>query len=241
MTLRLGRFAPAFFAVALFGIASPATAFDANDDVEFWYQAQIQTRLQAPGAKDKGSWMLWAELQPRLSLTGNVDHVGLFRSGIGAEIVPGLSAWIGFAGIPRYRAPAWEADEFRLFQQLLFIQNIESFNLVWRGRLEQRAFPDRKVPIRGRAMVRAMWRPADFLSGQHGLVVWDEPFITFDGVDGAAEVGFDQNRFFAGVRFVPIDHLLVEVGYLNIVIGAPGPDTGVMRHAAFVSTIIDFL
>jgi hypothetical protein len=113
--------------------------------------------------------------------------------------------------------------------------------LVYRGRLEQRAFEDAVEPsLRARAMLRAVWDlpvgdgPADW-----ALVAFDEAFV---GVAGPAErQGFDQNRLFVGVlhRFAP--WLSVEGGYLWVQVGDPAAAASRTLHTALLQTTVNLL
>lgn len=86
---------------------------------------------------------------------------------------------------------------------MLFVDRLGDVQLVWRGRLEERACegaPAAPAPPVG----DARWK----------LVAFDECFVGLTGP--AARLGFDQNRAFVGVLHQLAPWFSVEGGYVNV-------------------------
>jgi hypothetical protein len=210
-------------------------------DVQHWHNLFAQGRLVVPGAtsSENSPALFYLEVQPRLSVLQTKPERVLFRAALGWEIAKGLSLWGGVGAIPVFEAPLWSAGEVRLWQQLMFVDRLGPLQLVYRARLEERAFEGAGEPsLRLRVMVRGVW---DFPvgDGDWALVGFDEGFV---GVAGPAErLGFDQNRLFVGVlhRFAP--WLSVEGGYLWVQVGDPAASTSRTLHTALLQTTVNLL
>lgn len=229
--------------VALLALAS-GSARAGEIDVQHWHNLFAQGRLVLPGATSSATTspaLFYLEVQPRLSVLQTKPERVLFRAALGWEVAKGLSLWGGVGAIPVFEAPFWSAGETRLWQQLMYVDRLGPVQLVYRGRLEQRAFEGAREPsLRARAMLRAVLDlpvgdgPADW-----ALVAFDEAFV---GVAGPAErLGFDQNRLFVGVlhRFAP--WLSVEGGYLWVQVGEPAAASSRTLHTALLQTTVNLL
>jgi hypothetical protein len=209
-------------------------------DVQHWHNLFAQGRLVLPGttsSPETSPALFYVEMQPRLSVLQTKPERVLFRAALGWEIAKGLSLWGGVGAIPVFDAPFWSAGEVRLWQQLMYVDRLGPVQLLYRGRLEQRAFEGAVEPsLRARAMLRAvMDLPVG--DGAWALVAFDEAFV---GVAGPAErLGFDQNRLFVGVlhRFAP--WLSVEGGYLWVQVGVPAAPTSRTLHTVLLQTTVN--
>jgi hypothetical protein len=210
-------------------------------DVQHWHNLFAQGRLVVPGATSSSSSpaLFYLEVQPRLSVLQTKPERTLFRGALGWELAKGLSVWGGFGAIPVFDAPFWSAGELRLWQQLMFVDRLGPLQLVYRGRLEQRAFEGARDPsLRMRVMLRGVF---DLPVGDRdwALVAFDEAFV---GVAGPAErLGFDQNRLFVGVLHRFASWLTVEGGYLWVQVGNPAASTSRTLHTALVQTTVNLL
>lgn len=214
-------------AIAL-SLATPAAA-DVEVDGQHWHNIFIQGRLTPPTSSSMASSsapspaLFYLELQPRWSLSQARPDRALLRAAVGLEILraPGrsLSLWAGAGAIPAFVAPDWAINETRLWQQLLFVDRLGDVQLVWRGRLEQRAFEGAPAApaLRARAMLRAVYTlPVG--DARWKLVAFDEYFVGLTGP--AARLGFDQNRAFVGVLHQLAPWFSVEGGYLHVNVGS---------------------
>jgi hypothetical protein len=210
-------------------------------DVQHWHNLFAQGRLVVPGATSSSSSpaLFYLEVQPRLSVLQTKPERTLFRGALGWELAKGLSLWGGVGAIPVFDAPFWSAGEVRLWQQLMFVDRLGPLQLVYRGRLEQRAFEGARDPsLRMRVMLRGVLDlPTG--DGDWALVAFDEAFV---GVAGPAErLGFDQNRLFVGVLHRFASWLSVEGGYLWVQVGNPASSTSRTLHTALVQTTVNLL
>jgi hypothetical protein len=222
------------------GLASSAHAGEV--DIQHWHNLFAQGRLVVPGSTSSlqtSPALYYLEVQPRVSLLHMKPEKVLFRGAIGWEVAKGLSLWAGVGAIPKFLAPNWTANEVRLWQQIMYVDRVGPVQLVYRGRLEERAFEASAEPsVRVRAMVRAVW---DLPETNHewALVGFDEAFV---GVAGqASRLGFDQNRLFAGVmhRFAP--WLGVEGGYMWVQDGDPAAASSRTLHTALIQTSVNLI
>lgn len=211
-------------------------------DVQHWHNLFAQGRLVLPGSTsspETSPALFYVEMQPRLSVLQTKPERVLFRAALGWEVARGLTLWGGVGAIPVFDAPFWSAGEVRLWQQLMYVDRLGPVQLLYRGRLEQRAFEGAVEPsLRARAMVRAVV-DLPVGDGAWAVVAFDEAFV---GVAGPVErLGFDQNRLFVGVlhRFAP--WLSVEGGYLWVQVGDPAASTSRTLHTALVQTTVNLL
>jgi len=213
--------------IAALSLATPASA-DVEVDGQHWHNIFVQGRLTAPTLSSSSTSapspaLFYLELQPRWSLSQMRPDRALLRAAVGWELVraPGrsLSLWAGAAAIPSFTAPNWNVNETRLWQQLMYVDRLGDLQLVWRGRLEQRAFEGAAddASLRVRAMLRAVYT-LPFGDARWKLVAFDEYFV---GVAGpTTRLGFDQNRAFVGVLHQLAPWFSVEGGYLHVNVGS---------------------
>jgi hypothetical protein len=233
----------------LLGTAAAGPAVAVEQDIQHWHNVNGMGRIQPQGPsgevapKSQGLWYI--EIQPRLSLGTARPTVTLMRAALGWEFAKGLTAWAGFGAIPSWDAsnsgPGWDVNELRLWQQVQYVEKNGPLQLLWRGRLEQRAFTGLDdVGLRARVLMRASY-DLPVLDRRLALLAWDEPFVGLVGVEGKSAIGFDQNRLFAGglVRLVP--WAWVECGYMNIVLGDPFGANARMLHVVAVATVLNVL
>jgi hypothetical protein len=241
---------PGFVVAAVVVFARPAGALE--HDAQHWHNLFTMARLQPPALSSPSPVVVHLELQPRFSLLQTPGPtVTLMRAAIGLELAPGLSAWAGVGSIPAYRAPSWTMNELRFWQQVLYTKRLAGgVQLMWRGRLEERAFEGvdddvndgRPAPVglRARALLRASIDVPGTDRRFAGLV-WDEPFTGIVGVPGKSALGFDQNRAFIGGILRPAPWLGFELGYMNIVVGDPTVAGSRMLHVLSATTVVNAL
>jgi hypothetical protein len=228
------------FAAVVGGSSWPVRALE--HDVQHWHNAFLLTRVQPSGLETKSPLVGYLEFQPRFSLWQTPGPtVALFRGALGFEASPGLTLWAGMGSIPSHGAVGWRVNEFRLWQQVLFMKRYDDVQLLLRGRLEERAFEETAgVGLRARALLRASI-DIPGTDRRFAALVWDEPFVGLLGVSGKSAVGFDQNRAFAGGIFRPTPWLAFELGYLNVLLGDPSKDGARILHVVAASTVVNAL
>ena len=226
---RLSVFAVAL-AVSFSVLATPQTAEAQQDpDYQIWVALLGGAKLDNvfEGAR------LWFDAHTRRGSGGTVFIV---RPGLGYQITPWMSAWVGYGWIPvTVDLADQKFDEHRIWQQLIFTGGImdKQLNFMARTRVEQRfAEGSDDLGHRVRQFVRADWR---FKDSPFWLVFWDELFWQLNDTDVYAS-GFDQNRIFVGPAMKAWDGFRVEVGYLNVVLERG--DEMRMQHAAAINFFV---
>ncbi|MGD9906621.1 MAG: DUF2490 domain-containing protein [Vicinamibacterales bacterium] len=183
----------------------PATA-QSTHDVQFWSQTLVMGRID--------EWRTHIEVQPRVF--DDVSELGLtiVRGAVGRALSPHVSAWLGYAWVPR-TAGAGVRHEQRVFQQLLVTpSSVAGWTPSVRLRLEQRwqNEPWDGTSHRLRTLVRAQ-RPLD-AGRRWQLAGYNEVMLTFDDTPSGPRRGYDRNRFYAGLMRTVNPALTVEGGYI---------------------------
>lgn len=224
---------------AVLQMATPASA-NGEVDAQHWHNVFVQGRLVVPGASsspETSPALFYLEAQPRLSLLQARPERVLFRGALGWELARGLTLWGGVGAIPVFDAPHWSAGELRLWQQVMFVDRLGPVQLMWRGRMEQRAFEGGVEPaLRARVMLRGV---VDLPVADWAIVAFDEAFV---GVAGpASRLGFDQNRAFVGVMHRVVPWMSIEGGYLWVQVGDPAATSSRTLHTVLLQTIVNLL
>lgn len=191
------------------GLSAPRSA-SAQDtsDYQTWSAVLGGANLDhiAPGAR------FWFDGHTR---RGDLGNTVIVRPGLGYQLTPWASAWVGYAWIPVFADESGaRVDEQRAWQQVILTHAWMGGQLKAqsRTRLEQRFHETTsEVGHRARQFVRADYR---FDGSRWGAVVWDELFWGLNAT-GFAPEGFDQNRIFVGPALHTFDAMRVEFGYLN--------------------------
>ena len=197
-------------------------------DGQLWFP--IYNRFYFP-EKFRG----WFEVNPRFG--DNVSEIDqlLLRPAIGYQLTKTFSLWQGYAWVTNYE-PRFR-DEHRLYQQLSYRRTFDDFSVLSRTRFEQRFIQDAVgTALRAREMIRL-----DIPFGerqQWGIAIYDEIFINLNTLRRGPESGFDQNRFFIGVRRKWSDYLAMDFGYQNQTINAKGLDR--MNHIILIQWFINW-
>lgn len=215
-------------AVAMLLTVLCTNARAANNQFQGWTPAYLNLAFN-------DRWNGWYEVQPRFSEVG-VSQL-LLRTAVGYRFYGNWSAWLGYAWTPTIQ-PKYQTEN-RIFQQLLWADDLSAGRLMSRTRLEQRWIGGADgVAIRFRTLLRyhlaftddELWRG----------VAQDEVFVNLNSPDGGPVSGFDQNRLFFGVNRVVNEHLNVDVGYQFQYVNRrePGfPDT--INHVLLIQLFFD--
>jgi hypothetical protein len=175
----------------------------------------------------KSPWGLHLEVQNRLSDWGEDWQQLLIRPGINYQFSPNLSASVGYGFVrtfPYGDLPvAHRFDEHRIWEQVLYKQEVAGVKWTHRLRLEQRWIEElqqsggryRTENWRTEQRVRYMLRTELPLTEDKRLYipVWNEVFLNFGA--NLSHNHFDQNRVFAGLGYQMAKHLRVETGFME--------------------------
>jgi hypothetical protein len=216
------------------GAAVPVSAQEHRG--QLWVQAVAQGKL-GPMAR------AFFEVQPRLGLTNRPRaDVVLMRAALGAEVLPGLSLWLGVGWIPAWTDDSIESvsvGEGRLYQQVQYARSSGALGLLARLRFEQRLIDNAGgVSLRPRLLVRGTWR---FLEAPAlHLALQDEVFVTLNQRPGGPPAGFDQNRSFLALGWWPVPAYLLELGYQLQVLRRAAPAPLRLGHTVLLSSVYNF-
>lgn len=185
--------------------------YTSTSDSQFW--TSITAML--PASKQSPKLRYWLEIQNRVGEDMSQLSQLLIRPGIGYEVAPHLSAWLGYARIyttaPFSNSPS---DENRIWQQLLWSKAYTQIQATVRSRLEER-FINTNLHTGWR--FRQMFKIAYTLPrhDKHSLVVNNETFFHLNDFNHQNNQGYDQNRLFVGLGYKTSKQSTVEIGYLN--------------------------
>lgn len=209
-------------ALALAASAARAEGLAVEDQAWFglFSQVGLGSRLVA-----------WADAHARVA--GDARKVSvLLRPGLGYTLRPGMVVWLGYAWTPVFHEGDLQLDEHRIWQQWSWDVSLPGGGkLGLRSRLEER-LAGGHVGVRFRQFVRA--QTALLGGGPFRLAAWDEAFFALNDTAFGQQLGFDQNRFFAGVAMRVTEAVRFEAGYFNQYVhrrGAADP----FRHVAMVN------
>lgn len=191
---------PALLAIIL-SAAIPAPAH--AQEAKLWLPVTILFEPEA--ARVRG----YLELQPRFDedLTG--AEMLLIRPAVGLEVKENLTALLGYAWVPQFRADT--EYEQRTWQQLSYAREDAPQEFEARARLEQRYLPQGGG---------TSWRFRGRLFGSFRFVggwkwtVGNEAFATLNRTTMSAPRGLDQNRFEVGVSRTLGDRATLQPRYI---------------------------
>ncbi|KTD65979.1 DUF2490 domain-containing protein [Legionella shakespearei] len=189
-----------------------------SSDSQFW----TSITAMVPASKDSPKIRYWLESQNRIGDEVSQLSQFILRPGIGYELTPFTSVWLGYARI--YTAAPFTNDPFdenRIWQQLLWSKRFTHWHATVRGRLEQRFMPN---------SIHTEWRYRHLFKGafaiphhdKYTFVLSDELFFHLNDFNHQNNQGFDQNRFFTGFGYKTNKNTTVEIGYLSQVINRIG-------------------
>jgi len=186
-----------------------------DSDVGAWFAFIGQGHFEHPDPDARWRW--WFDGHARFFEDSDGFDTSIVRPGIGYDIAPGTTLWMGYGWIRNDPADTDHFDEHRFWQQLTYGRNIGSASRAFsRTRLEQR-FDDRggETGWRLRQFLRWVQRVAP--DARFAFRFWDEAFIDLNDTNWGADTGFRQNRAFAGFGW-DLDEerqYTLEFGYMN--------------------------
>lgn len=186
-------------------------ALAAEDDFQLW------TNITATGSvsKELAKVKYWLEYQGRFGEDASKLSQLLLRPGIGYQLSPSTSIWVGYAWI-RTALPfaIIPNHENRIWQQLLWSNKNQRFIFTLRSRLEQRLLPD---TIHTAWRYRQLFKIGYFIPNHEkfSLIGMDEIFYHLNNFNHQNNSGVDQNRAFIGIGYKTTEQSTIEFGYLN--------------------------
>lgn len=221
--------AVALLAVCLLPAAVVSARAQSTHDAQLWVQTLALGRV--------GDWRTHVEVQPRVF--DDVSELGLviLRGAVGRALTPRVSAWLGYAWIPRTFGPGVRHEQ-RIWQQLLVTPPaVAGWTPSVRVRLEQRwqNEPWDGASHRLRTLVRAQ-RPID-AARRWQVAGYNELMVTFDETPDGPRQGYDRNRFYSGLMRTVTPALTVEGGYIWEHSPIDGPGSRHDHAAIVVATL----
>jgi hypothetical protein len=232
--LRPGRIAAGI--LALLALAPAGAAQGLDQDLGIWTAFAGQGSLRSGGEKTRWRW--WFDAHARFQHQSDGFEQSIVRPGLGYDLSPEATAWLGYAWIVTDPEAGGSFDEHRVWQQLTWGRTIDAGAVFSRTRLEQRWLETGDdVGWRLRQFLR-LARPVS--EGSHlAWRFWDEGFFDLNDTDWGAHSGFAQNRLFAGLgwTFEDAEHLTLEFGYLNQLIYRRSADDS-MNHVLALTLLV---
>lgn len=176
----------------LCGMAVALSSFSVENEAQTWFQLNQTFPLRS-------STFLFAEVQPRTSLSKGKLASIITRFALIQEITKDFSLGAGFLWQPNYSPSAF--DETRMFLQATLNQSIGSTSVLsHRLRLEDRNLSNTSdIAFRLRYQLRSLhdW----FNDPNTRFLLSDEIFINLNTTETAGpKTGFDQNRLYVGIN-----------------------------------------
>jgi len=158
-----------------------------------------------------GKWDYYLEFQPRVDFDQFNRSRVLMRPAVVYNLDQSQSLW---AGVLHQTDGAFNPTEFRTWQQYQRTDQTQKVIFLNRTRFEQRFKEgESDVGLRLRHMIRAQIPAGE--ESQWSVVLFDEVLWGLNENGSQAMRGFDQNRFFGGIRYDGPDRTFAEFGVLN--------------------------
>ena len=216
----------------------------------------IAAPARAEVQQDGGAWLMFAgqgsfkEVSPSVSrlrwwfdsqlrMSGEDDGLGqtVVRPGVGWQLTPETSVWLGYGWIRTFPTNAPDWNENRIWQQYIWTPRFGDLRFQSRTRLEERFGEDRKV---------VSWRVREFVKILYPVLpseklffsAYEELFVTLNDTDWGPRAGVDQNRVFVGLNAPVGDSWQIEVGYMNRLVVRPGREN-LIDHLASINVFLN--
>jgi len=182
------------------GLAGPATA--AAQEVRAWLPTTLQLRL-ADG------WSADVEMHPRFDDDLTDFELFMIRPSVSRQVADPVTLTAGYAWIGTFEGTRHEQ---RIWQQVVFSEDLGHWGLSQRIRLEQRFFEGTPSPsVRLRGQVRAT-RPISS-PGPWRLSLGTELLWTLNDARDAPPAGFHSHRVMVGLGR-PFGRAFIEPAYV---------------------------
>ena len=198
--------------IFLANIALPAIA--AEQEKKMWSLVTLSGNY--------GNVVYYVEPQMRLVYLDNRDNrfqQFLTNAGMGYKVAANLQLWFGQTiSAASQDAVAGSTDEYRLWQQVLWLQRHPLLSVISRTRFEERKsldFSDWAYRLRQRVLFN---KP---LTSKFSIVISDEIFFNMNKVSWILTDRLDQNRAYLGVEQRLSEHTYLGIGYMNQYLSTP--------------------
>lgn len=193
----------------------PDRALATETDTGAWLIITATDRFPARGGSGESRWHYWLDAQARYPDTGSGVNQLLIRPGIGYDLTPTLSAWVGYARFRTHTSSGGTVTEDRYWQQLSWrARNWGHSALSARLRLEERDLStgsDTGIVLRAQLKYVREVTPG----GDTDFIASIEPFFDLRDTDWGADSGLSQNRLYLGLGWKLTGKSAIEVGYQN--------------------------
>lgn len=191
-----------FLCVLSYFLANPANAATSNN--KEWSSFTV--------SGNKGAFLYSVEPQLRLIEQPNIYNQFLFNMGGGYQASPHWEFWLGqtYSTIAQDTVSGSQ-QEYRLWEQAVWKQNMNGNGLNIRSRLEERRsfnFTEWAYRIRNRVLLVTPLTPI------FSFDVSDELFINLNNASWLTTGTWDQNRLYAGITQKVSPIMTLSVGYM---------------------------
>jgi len=166
-----------------------------------------------------GKVLYYVEPQMRLVYRDPMFQQFLTNAGMGYKVASNWQLWFGQTiSADSQDAVAGSFDEYRLWQQVVWLQRHPLLSVVSRTRFEERKsleFSDWAYRLRQRVLFN---KP---LTSMFSIVISDEIFFNMNQVRWILTDRLDQNRAYVGVEQRLSEHTYLGIGYMNQYLSTP--------------------
>lgn len=197
--------------IYFFLISQPLNAYAADHLEKLWSVFTLSGNY--------GRVVYSVEPQLRLVYKDNPFQQFLTNAGVGYKVGENWQIWFGQTlSADSQDAVAGSADEYRLWQQIIWTHRLSTMSLLSRTRFEERKslfFPAWAYRLRQRVQLN---KP---LTQNLSLVMSDELFFNINQADWITTKPFDQNRAYIGVEQRLSKSTYLGAGYMNQYLSTP--------------------
>lgn len=191
------------FLIVSLSILAPSWAAQTNN--KFWSSFTLTGNY--------GAFLYNIEPQLRLINKNNSFNQFLTNAGGGYQVAPSWQLWLGQTiGTLSQDTVIGDYEEYRIWEQIVWQQKINTVQLISRSRLEERKsfyFAEWANRFRERLLINVP------LTNNFSLAASNEFFINLNQVDWITTKTWDQNRAYIGVVQQLSKSTFLNVGYMN--------------------------
>ncbi|MFM7390791.1 MAG: DUF2490 domain-containing protein [Vampirovibrionales bacterium] len=179
-------------------------------------------------------WRTNGEVQVRLNLDNNGQPFydrSFIRTALGYQVTP---KWSVFEGVV-YQPDGYSAyrREIRPYVASIREDRFKRLQIQNQTRLEQRFFEDsNQVSHRLRHRIR-LTHPIN-AKGDWKVTAYNEQFVTLNTTRSGPRRGWDQARYFVGLRKDVNKYVMLEAGYLFLPVNRAGNQENIRNHIIFL-------
>lgn len=188
----------------------------------------------------RGRWWGYFEANPRINENVSKFDQLLIRPALGYRFSRNGYIYNGFCWASNYNLPKVSmGNEYRIFQQAVFKNELGKLTLNNRTRLEERLFDYiNGCSVRARHYIRGAYpigRTNWYLVGS------EELFVNLNSLRTDLKAGFEQNRLYGGLGRNINKHTSVEIGYQWQYVNRNDPADNIGRSAIMIQVYNNWL